>query len=211
MKLWSNSFKDREPIPPEFALCTADPTRHAIYSDDKNPDLEWSEVPSGTRSFALICHDPDAPSIRDDVNQEGKRLGYDLPRVDFFHWVLVDIPNDARTIGAGQFSDGVTARGKPGPDVPGAPGLRHGINDYTHWFKGDPDMEGDYYGYDGPCPPWNDDVIHRYVFTMYALDTDRAPVDGKFDGHQVRAAIRHNVLGEAVFTGTYTLNSLLGA
>ena len=34
-------------------------------------------------------------------------------------------------------------------------------------------MFGDYYGYDGPCPPWNDELVHRYVFTLYALDVPR--------------------------------------
>ena len=52
-------------------------------------------------------------------------------------------------------------RGKPGPDAPH--GARHGINDYTGWFASDADMAGDYYGYDGPCPPWNDEIPHRYV------------------------------------------------
>ena len=38
------------------------------------------------------------------------------------------------------------------------------------WFASDKDMAGDYHGYDGPCPPWNDEIPHRYVFTVYALD-----------------------------------------
>lgn len=211
MRLWSSSFKDNEPIPPQFALAATDPTRHAVYSDDRNPDLMWSDVPGGTRSLALICHDRDAPSLPNDVNREGKRLRHDLPRVDFFHWVLVDIPPDTTAIGAGQFSDGVTAHGKPGPEVPGEPGMRQGINDYTQWFKGDPDMEGQYCGYDGPFPPWNDDLLHHYVFTLYALDVDRAPIDGKFTGQQARDAIRRHVIGEAQLTGTYTLDPLLGA
>lgn len=211
MRLWSNSFKEGEPIPPEFALCAIDPVRHAAYSDNRNPDLMWSDAPGGTRSLALICHDESAPSDPTDVNQEGKRLRHDLPRGDFFHWILVDIPADTVSIGAGQFSSSVTARGKPGPEVPGEPGMRHGTNDYTHWFKGDPDMEGSYCGYDGPCPPWNDDLVHRYVFTLYALDIDRVPVEGKFTGQQARAAIQGHILAEARLTATYTLDPQLGA
>jgi phosphatidylethanolamine-binding protein (PEBP) family uncharacterized protein len=42
------------------------------------------------------------------------------------------------------------------------------------WFAGDNDMRGDYYGYDGPCPPWNDEIVHRYVFTLFALDVAEA-------------------------------------
>ena len=49
-------------------------------------------------------------------------------------------------------------------------GARQGVNSYTSWFASDHDMSGDYFGYDGPCPPWNDALVHRYVFTLYALD-----------------------------------------
>ena len=101
-----------------------------------------------------------------------------LPRVDFFHWVLIDLPPDTPPIARGEFSDGVTARGKPGPHAPR--GARQGINDYTGWFAGDKDMAGNYFGYDGPCPPWNDAIPHRYVFTLYALDVARLAVAGIF-------------------------------
>ena len=50
---------------------------------------------------------------------------------------------------------GVTPRGKSGPDSAG--GTRSGLNGYTEWFAGDADMGGQYFGYDGPCPPWNDE------------------------------------------------------
>jgi Raf kinase inhibitor-like YbhB/YbcL family protein len=72
-------------------------------------------------------------------------------------------------------------------------------------------MRGDYYGYDGPCPPWNDEIIHRYVFTLFALDIPTLPVEGKLTGQQVRAAMHGHILAEASLTGTYTLNPLLKA
>jgi Raf kinase inhibitor-like YbhB/YbcL family protein len=100
----------------------------------------------------------------------------------------------------------VTARGKPGPAVDGQGAVRHGINDYTGWFAGDAQMAGNYFGYDGPCPPWNDTIVHRYVFTLYALDIDRLPLDGAFTGQQARDAIKGHVLGEAALMGRYTLN-----
>ena len=65
----------------------------------------------------------------------------------------------AARILAGEFSDGVTAGGKAGPDGPR--GARQGINNYREWFAGDPAMAGDYFGYDGPCPPWNDSIVHH--------------------------------------------------
>lgn len=206
MKLWSDSFKDGEAIPGEFAFCVMDPASHVAMSSNRNPHLAWSGVPAGTKSLALICHDYDVPSRGDDVNQEGKTVPADLPRVDFFHWVLVDLPASMTSVAAGQYSDGITPRGKSGPQIGGGRAGRHGINDYTGWFAGDKDMSGDYFGYDGPCPPWNDSILHHYVFTLYALDVERVPVDGKFTGQQVRDAIRGHVLGESKVVGTYTLN-----
>lgn len=209
MKLWSDSFKDGAVIPGEYAFCVIDPTTHVAMSSNKNPHLAWSDLPAGTKSLALVCHDYDVPSRGDDVNQEGKAVPADLPRVDFFHWTLVDLPPTISSIGVGQYSSEVTPRGKPGPEAGGGRAGRQGINDYTGWFAGDKDMSGDYFGYDGPCPPWNDSILHHYVFTVYALDVERLDVDGKFTGQQVRDAIRGHILGEAKITGVYTLNPQL--
>jgi Raf kinase inhibitor-like YbhB/YbcL family protein len=211
MKLWSDSFKDGANIPGEFAFCVIDAKTHVTLSANRNPHFAWSDVPAGTKSLALICCDSDVPSRGDDVNQEGKTVPADLPRVDFFHWTLIDLPVDISALAAGSFSDGVTARGKAGPQIAGSPltTARHGLNDYTGWFAGDADMSGDYFGYDGPCPPWNDAILHHYKFTLYALDVAHAPVEGKFTGQQVRDAIRGHVLAEASVTGIYTLNPAL--
>jgi Raf kinase inhibitor-like YbhB/YbcL family protein len=206
MKLWSDSFKDGETIPGEYAFCVVDPKTHAALSSNRNPHLAWNGLPAGTRSLALICHDRDVPSRGDDVNQEGRTVPADLPRVDFFHWTLIDLPATATSIAAGQFSKEVTARGKSGPAAPGLNGARHGLNDYTGWFAGDPGMAGEYYGYDGPCPPWNDELVHHYVFTLYALDVERTPVDGSFTGQQVRDAIRGHILDQVNITAIYSLN-----
>ena len=207
MKFWSNSFKDGSTIPVEFAFGKYDPNSHVALSSNRNPHFAWSELPSGTQSLVLICHDPDVPSRGDDVNQEGKSVPKDLPRVDFFHWVLTDLPPECTEITAGEYSSGVTPRGKPGPEIENSrfSDVRHGLNDYTGWFASDPDMAGDYCGYDGPCPPWNDSIVHRYIFTLYALDLARLPLEGKFTGQQVHAAIEGHVLGQASLTGHYTL------
>lgn len=204
MKLSSNSFADGQPIPGEFAFCVPADTGHVCLGRNLNPHLAWTDVPAGTRSFVLICHDPDVPSRGDDVNQEGRSVPADLPRVDFFHWVLVDLPADHSEIAAGSFSSEVTPAGKPGPQA--AFGTRQGINDYTAWFAADEAMRGDYHGYDGPCPPWNDTRVHHYVFTLFALDLERCPVEGRFGGAEVRAAIAGHVLAEASLTGVYSLN-----
>ncbi len=49
--------------------------------------------------------------------------------------------------------------------------------------------------------------MHRYRFTVYALDLDRCPVDGPFTPADVQAAIEGHVLAEASVTGTYSLNA----
>ena len=205
MKLWSDSFAQGERIPDTFCFCKPDPESHVALAENLNPALAWSDVPAGTRSFVLICHDPDVPTVGDDVNQEGRTVPHDLPRTDFFHWVLVDLHADARAIAAGSHSASITPHGKTGPDAPGGDG-RHGVNDYTGWFADDPEMAGDYYGYDGPCPPWNDERLHHYVFTLYALDTDVCPVEGTFTGADVRDAMDGHVLATASCEGTYSLN-----
>lgn len=204
MKLISNSFSDGQKIPGDFAFCIPDPAHHVCLGKNLNPQLSWSGVPAGTRSFALICHDPDVPSKGDDVNQEGHSVPASLPRVDFFHWVLIDLPATLNEIRQGEFSNDVTPRGKPGPAS--LYGARHGINDYTGWFAGDNDMRGDYYGFDGPCPPWNDEIRHHYVFTLFALDVDKLSLDGKFTGQQVRTTMHGHILDQASLTGLYTLN-----
>lgn len=209
MKLSSNSFTDGQNIPGDFSFCLPDPAHHVCLGKNMNPHLAWSEAPEGTKSFALICHDPDVPSRGDDVNQEGRTVPASLPRVEFFHWTLVDLPADLREIQAGEFSKEVTPRGKAGPAAPH--GARQGLNDYTDWFASDHDMRGDYFGYDGPCPPWNDEIVHHYIFTLYALDVERLPIEGKFTGVQARAAMYGHILAEARLTGLYTLNSQVTA
>ena len=204
MKLDSDSFIDQGAIPGRCAFAVPDAAAHVRLSDNRNPHFAWKNLPAGTKSLALVCHDRDVPSKGDDVNQEGRRVPADLPRVDFFHWLLVDLKPEAGPIREGEFSNGVTAGGKSGPA--GARGTRHGINDYTAWFAGDKDMAGDYYGYDGPCPPWNDTIVHHYVFTLYALDVEACPVAGAFHGPELLKAIEGRVLGSAALTGLYSLN-----
>ena len=204
MKLTSKSFADNQRIPAEFAFCAPDPKTHVTLSQNLNPELAWGDLPAGTKSLVLICHDHDVPSKADDVNKEGRTIPATLPRVDFYHWVLVDLSAATSRMRKGDFSSGVTPHGKQGPDGP--QGTRQGINDYTMWFASDKNMSGNYYGYDGPCPPWNDEIPHHYVFTLYALDVARCGVSGAFKGPDVLAAIRGHVLGQATLTGVYSLN-----
>lgn len=207
MQLHSETLNDGNPIPPPFAAGRMDNDRIVTFSSNLNPHLGWRGLPAGTRSLVLICCDPDVPSRGDDVNQTDREVPAELPRVEFFHWVMVDLPPTLTRLNEGEFSQGFTAHGKPGPAT--LHGARHGLNDYTGWFADNPDMAGDYHGYDGPFPPFNDSLVHHYVFTLYATDLDRCPVEGSFTGAQVRVAIDGHVLGQASLTGTYTLNRRL--
>lgn len=205
MWLRSDNFEDGQAIPGKNALCVPAEEGHATFSANTNPHLEWGDAPEGTKSFALLCIDVAAPSVRDDVNQEDREVPEDLPRTDFTHWLLVDIPADTTEIKEGSFSDGVTTGGKA--QRTGRPA--DGINDYTGWFEDDPEMAGTYHGYDGPCPPWNDSIIHHYEFRLFALDVEALGQEGEFTAFDVENAVEGHVLDGVVLTGTYTLNPRL--
>jgi hypothetical protein len=207
VRLSTTSFSAGGAIPARFAFASPAEEGHVALSDNINPELNWADPPEGTRSFALICHDNDVPSSGEDVNQEGREVPPDLPRVEFIHWVVVDLPDDLNQIREGEFSTGIDAGGKPGGNGPH--GCRQGLNDFTGWFSGDPDMRGHYHGYDGPAPPWNDSLVHHYVFTIYALDIERVQVEGSFTAAEVRDAIQGHILAEASVMGTYTQNPRL--
>ena len=208
MLLTSSSFDHGQHIPEKYAFCAPDKEQHARMSDNRNPQLSWSDVPAGTRSLVLLCVDSDVPTKPDDVNQEGRSVPADLPRGEFFHWVMVDIPTSVNELAEASCSEGIVARGKADPAGP--EGSRQGQNDYTGCFSGDPEMSGISLGYDGPCPPWNDEILHHYHFVLYATDLDRCAVDGAFTGQQVRDAIKGHVLADATLTGTYSLNPAVG-
>jgi Raf kinase inhibitor-like YbhB/YbcL family protein len=210
MNLYSDNFNHHDFLPAAFCFAAPDAASHITLSANKNPHLAWENLPAGTQSLVLICHDPDVPTRGDDVNQEGRTVPASLPRMDFYHWLLLDIPATQQEILAGSHSSGVVAGGKSGPQAPG--GLRHGVNDYTVWFSGDATMAGTWYGYDGPCPPWNDEIVHHYIFTLYALGTPSLHVEGELTGENVmRALSQTSVLGKASLTGLYSLNPAITA
>lgn len=217
MNIWSDSFIDGGLMPPECALGVIDPVKRVRFSRNRNPHLAWDDVPNGTRSLALLCHDRDVPGTGADVNRPDRRVPLLLPRVDFYHWTLVDIPLALPALAEGGYSDGVTPHGKTGPLLPftvrngSEHQLRQGVNDYTGWFASDPAMAGEYYGYDGPCPPWNDERVHHYLFTLYALDIARFPLEGRFTGAEARLAIVGHILDEARIFGVYSLNPAVAA
>jgi Raf kinase inhibitor-like YbhB/YbcL family protein len=212
MKLSSESFRDGAAIPAACAFAVMDGNGQVAFAANRNPQFTWSEVPAGAESLVLLCIDGDVPQDATDINRAGVTLPASMPRDDFFHWGLIDIPVGRQRIAEGALADGVVAGGKPGPDLilDGAI-VRQGLNDYTEWFSADPAMAGDYYGYDGPCPPWNDARVHHYIFRMYALDVPRLALEGRFTCVDVLNAIHGHIVDEAQLIGTYTLNPALAA
>ena len=64
MRIWSRSFEPGQAIPAEFAMGQPDG-----FAGNRNPHLAWDDVPAGARSFALLCIDPDAPTVAETVGR----------------------------------------------------------------------------------------------------------------------------------------------
>jgi Raf kinase inhibitor-like YbhB/YbcL family protein len=197
----SESITSGERIPPDFAFGVPDGSGKAeAGGGNRSPHLRWSGHPDGTQSFALVCVDPDVPQDFTDANQEGKTLPEDLPRRNFCHWIVVDIPPTVTEVPEGAGSDGIVTGGKPTGDT--SFGGITGSNSYTESMG-----DGTYGNYDGPFPPWNDERLHHYHFRVYALDVPSLGLEGDFTLDDVKSAIDGHVLDQGEIVGTYTLNA----
>ncbi|MCK9539837.1 YbhB/YbcL family Raf kinase inhibitor-like protein [Dokdonella sp.] len=199
MQLHSDSFRHLEPIPDQYAFGVPT-TGEMRHGGNRNPHLRWRGAPEGTRSFVVLCIDTDVPTRFEDANQPGRSLPRDMPRRDFTHWVMIDVPAGTTEIAAGSCSDGIVEGGKQSPRGPS--GSRQGRNDYG-------DADAAWYGYDGPCPPFNDERLHHYHFHVHALDVDRLDVPDDFGLDEVKQAMQDHILASATLTGTYTRNTRL--
>jgi Raf kinase inhibitor-like YbhB/YbcL family protein len=198
-----DSIKSGGAIPGKFAFCIPAKQGHVTLGPNTNPAIRWSKGPAGTASYAIIVYDPDVPTVATDVNKEGRTIPATLKRTAFYHWILVDIPPTVTGVPQGADSRGITAHGKPvGPTKYGV----RGVNDYTGWFAGNADMAGTYGGYDGPCPPWNDAIVHHYHFVVYALNVRHLKVSGTLTGPRTLQAMRGHVLARGEVVGRYALN-----
>ena len=132
-----DAWEDGGAIPETYAFCVPADEGHVAMGANRSPAPGWSDAPEGTKFYAVICNDPDVPSVADDVNTEGRTNPADLPRVDFCHRVLVDIGAHLGGFAEGADSDGISAGGKaPGPTDHGV----RGVNNYTDWFAADEQM-----------------------------------------------------------------------
>ena len=203
MTVESDSITHGERVPEEHSFGVPDGSGGAAAEGgNRSPHLRWSGHPEETESFAVIVYDPDVPADPSDVNQEGKTLPEDAERTDFAHWLLVDVPAETTELPEGAGSTEIVVGGKdPGPTEYGI----CGVNSYTDFLAGDPDMGGTYGHYDGPFPPFNDERLHHYHFVVYALDVPSLELEGEFKLDDVRDAIEGHVLDHGELVATYTL------
>jgi hypothetical protein len=143
-----------------FAHLGSIPRRHTCEGEDVSPPLAIADVPAGTKSLALIVDDPDAPDPA-------------APKMKWVHWVLYDLPPDARALPEGVTSSTLHAR--------------DGLNDWKRT------------GYGGPCPPIG---RHRYFFKLFAIDRVLGDLHHPSSAQLQRAFAGHVVAG-AQLIGTY--------
>jgi Raf kinase inhibitor-like YbhB/YbcL family protein len=103
LTLTSTAFRDGGEIPSRFTC----------QGDDISPPLAWRDIPTNTRSLALIVDDPDAPDPR-------------APRMTWVHWVLFNLPPDTSALPQGIPAEQLPARTK------------QGLNDWKHTGYGGP-------------------------------------------------------------------------
>lgn len=151
--LKSSDFKDGGAIPDKHVF-----NSFGCTGGNVAPALEWANPPAGTKSFALMVHDPDAPTGS-----------------GWWHWVVYNIPADAKSIPEG------------GPLPTGA---AQGNTDF-----GTP-------GWGGPCPPVGSGN-HHYNFTLFALKVDKLDLPANATAALVGFNVNANTLGKAKLTGLY--------
>ena len=148
-----------------FTLTSNDITDGGVLPDaqvkargDTSPHLKWSGAPEGTKSYAVTCYDPDAPTGS-----------------GFWHWTVANIPADVTEIPAG------------GPVPTGAV---EGRTDYGPA------------GFGGAAPPPGHGP-HRYIFTVFAVDTERLDVTPDNSGAVFGFNLHFHTLAKATITATY--------
>jgi Raf kinase inhibitor-like YbhB/YbcL family protein len=112
MQLTSTAFPSMGRIPKQYTGEGA----------DVSPPLAWRNAPAGTKAFALVCHDPDAPLVTP-------------VQYGFTHWVLYNIPGTVTELREGEkaHTPGTNSFGRRGYGGPMPPEL-HGVHHYYFWL-----------------------------------------------------------------------------
>ncbi|MFT4507111.1 YbhB/YbcL family Raf kinase inhibitor-like protein [Caballeronia sp. 15711] len=205
MKVFSRDFIDMGRLPLECTFGTFERFPNGgrdrfKVRENRNPSLRWVAVPPESKSIVVICDDLDAADVS-QADWASGTLPKDIKKRELCHWMLIDCPVDSGGIAKGEFSDGVFLGGKPGPES--HYGSRQGRNSMTEFFADDLMMKGDYFGYDGPCPPFGAQP-HRYRFAVYAVKVEMlSGVKGAFTREDVFAAMKGLILAEASIIGCF--------
>jgi len=114
MKVRSSTLSDGNEIPQSMVY-----SGMGHSGQNRSPHLEFLDVPAGTKSFAVVMHDPDAPTSG-----------------GFYHWVLFNIPGSTRELreGSAPGTSGHTdfgTREYGGPAPPSGPAHRYNITVYA--------------------------------------------------------------------------------
>lgn len=151
-----------------FTVTSNDITEGGVLPDaqvqakgNRSPHLRWSGAPEGTKSFAITCYDPDAPTGS-----------------GFWHWTVANIPAEVTELAAGASPDGLPA------------GAVEGRTDF-----GEP-------GFGGAAPPAGHGP-HRYIFTVFAVDTERLEVTPENSGAVFGFNLHFHTLARASITGVH--------
>jgi Raf kinase inhibitor-like YbhB/YbcL family protein len=158
MDVRSNSFSDGATIPEKHVF-----SGMGCTGQNLSPHLAWDGVPEGTKSFAVVMHDPDAPTSG-----------------GFYHWVMFNIPGDTR-------------------ELPEGEGGKHFTNLFSGVVLGHSDFGNNEYG--GPCPPPG--APHHYNITVYALGTEKLPLDKTTTGAKLEFMASQHTLAKASIVGLY--------
>jgi hypothetical protein len=145
----------------DFAAGGTLPDAQVYAHGNRSPHLLWSGAPEGTKSFAITCYDPDAPTGS-----------------GFWHWTVANIPADAT-----ELAEGASPGGLP-------QGAVEGRTDF-----GEP-------GFGGAAPPAGHGP-HRYIFTVFAVDTERLDVTPDNSGAVFGFNLHFHTLAKASITGVY--------
>lgn len=151
-----------------FTLTSNDITDGGVLPDaqvqakgNTSPHLKWSGAPEGTKSYAVTCYDPDAPTGS-----------------GFWHWTVANIPADVTELKTGASS----------ADLPA--GAVEGRTDYGPA------------GFGGAAPPPGHGP-HRYIFTVFAVDTEKLDVTPDNSGAVFGFNLHFHTLAKATITATY--------
>jgi len=115
------ALSDMQVSSPAFDNRGAIPSTHTGEGPDSSPALQWSGAPEGAKSFAVICHDPDAPLVKPG-------------NYGFVHWVLYNLPGTTTRLdeGTGEGTAGANDFGGTGYGGP-MPPEGHGVHHYFFW------------------------------------------------------------------------------